>query len=185
MSFCLWLTGLPGSGKSTIRDELLRILSALGIDAVTLSLDHIRKVVTPNPKYTQEERGIVYRSLVMMAQLLIKEGGRHVIIDATGNRREFRNLARELIPDFAEVYIQCPLKICEEREALRQSQAVEKHLYQRAVKGALRGEMPGVTTPYEVPDSPEVMVQSDILSPRESAEKIVAFLRSRWPDQIP
>ena len=72
MSFCLWLTGLPGSGKSTILQELSRILSESGIEAVTLSLDHIRKVITPEPKYTDEERDIVYRALVMMAHLLIE-----------------------------------------------------------------------------------------------------------------
>jgi adenylylsulfate kinase len=120
-----------------------------------------------------------------MAQLLITEGRRHVIIDATGNRREFRGLARRLIPDFAEVYIQCPLKTCEEREALRRGQPVENDLYQRAIKGALKGEMPGVSVPYEAPQHPEVFVPSDTLSPRESAEKIMAYVRSRWSDQIP
>lgn len=184
MSFCLWLTGLPGSGKSTILKELLRILPASGIEAVTLSLDHIRKVVTPDPRYTDEERGIVYRSLVMMAQLLTHEGGKNVIIDATGNRREFRDLARQLIPDFAEIYIQCPLKTCEEREALRRGQIVEKDLYRRAMKGALKGEMPGVSAPYEAPEHPEVVVRSDILSPEASAERIMAYVRFRWPEAI-
>ena len=74
MSFCLWLTGLPGSGKSTILHELSRILSESGIEAVTLSLDRIRKVITPEPKYTNEERDIVYRALVMMAHLLVDQG---------------------------------------------------------------------------------------------------------------
>ncbi|MFO7600757.1 MAG: adenylyl-sulfate kinase [Candidatus Desulfacyla sp.] len=184
MSFCLWLTGLPGSGKSTILKELLEKLSGSGIEAVTLSLDHIRKVVTPNPKYTDEERGIVYRSLVMMAQLLMTEGGRNVIIDATGNRREFRDLARRLIPDFAEIYIQCPLKTCEARESSRRGQPVEKDLYKRAAEGNLKGAMPGISAPYEEPEHPEVMVQSDILSPGESAERIMAYVRTRWPDPI-
>ncbi|MFZ7110504.1 MAG: adenylyl-sulfate kinase [Desulfatiglandales bacterium] len=75
MNFCVWLTGLPGSGKSTILKELLEKLSGSGIEAVTLGLDHIQKVVTPNPKYTNQERAIVYRSPVMTAQLLIREGG--------------------------------------------------------------------------------------------------------------
>lgn len=185
MSFCLWLTGLPGSGKSTILKELLGMLSASGIEAVILSLDHIRKIVTPDPEYTDEERGIVYRSLVMMAHLLVTEGGRHVIIDATGNRREFRDLARRLIADFAEIYIQCPLKICEEREGLRRGQPVEKDLYQRAMKGTLTGAMPGISAPYEPPLNPEVVVRSDILSPRESAESIMAYVRARWPGPIP
>lgn len=181
MSFCLWLTGLPGSGKSTILKELLAMLSASGIETVTLSLDHIRKIVTPDPKYTEEERNIVYRSLVMMAHLLMTEGHRNVIIDATGNRREFRDLARRLIPDFAEIYIQCPLETCAEREALRRGQPVQKDLYQRAMKGALKGEMPGVSAPYEAPEHPEVVVRSDLLSPRESAEHIMAYVRYKWP----
>lgn len=181
MSFSLWLTGLPGSGKSTILKELLRMMTKSGIVPVVLSLDHIRKVITPNPTYTDEERGIVYRSLVMMACLLVTEGHREVIIDATGNRREFRDLARDLIPDFAEIYIECPLKVCEEREALRRGQPVEKDLYQRARTGALTGQMPGVSTPYEPPEHPEVVVRSDILSAEESAERIMGYVRFRWP----
>jgi len=185
MNFCLWLTGLPGSGKSTILKEVLGVLSSSGMIPVVLSLDHIRKIITPEPEYTDEERRVVYRALVMMAYLLTHEGGRHVIIDATGNRREFRDLARQLIPGFAEIYIECPLKTCQEREASRQGQPVEKHLYQRAMKGALAGGLPGVSTPYEAPDHPEVRVRSDILSPRESAERIMAYVRSRWAESFP
>jgi adenylylsulfate kinase len=185
MRFCLWLTGLPGSGKSTILDELLPALTASGFRPVVLSLDHIRKVVTPHPSYTDEERGVVYRSLVMMAHLLVKEGDRHVIIDATGNRREFRELARELIPGFAEVYIQCPLKTCAEREASRRGRAVEPDLYRRAGNGALAGELPGVSAPYEEPAYPEVRVRSDHLSPGESAERIAAYVLSMWPSPVP
>ena len=119
MSFCLWLTGLPGSGKSEIRNELSRMLSESEIEAVTLSLDHIRKVLTPEPKYTDEERKLVYRSLVLMAQLLVEQGEKNVIIDATGNRREFRYLARRMIPEFAEIYVKCSLETCKAREASR------------------------------------------------------------------
>jgi adenylylsulfate kinase len=185
MSFCLWLTGLPGSGKSTVLKELLAMLETSGIRPVTLSLDHLRKVITPHPRYTEEERGIVYRSLAMMAHLLVREGSRHVIIDATGNRREFRDLAREMIADFAEIYIECPLEVCAEREALRRGQPVEKDLYQRAAKGVLNGQMPGVSTPYEPPENPEVTVRSDLLSPRESAERIMDYVQTRWGDLLP
>ncbi len=184
MTFCLWLTGLPGSGKTTILKELSKLLSASGIEVVILSLDHIRKVVTPDPKYTHEERAIVYRSLVMMAKLLVQDGGRHVIIDATGNRREFRELARELIPNFVEIYVQCPLELCEERESLREGHPVQKDLYRNALKGTTVREMPGISAPYEAPENPEILIQSDIMSPRESAEKIMTYLRSKWPDQF-
>lgn len=181
MSFCLWLTGLPGSGKSTILKELAAMLASAGISAVSLSLDHIRKIITPDPRYTEEERGIVYRSLALMAQLLVAEGGKNVIIDATANRKEFRALARGLIPEFAEIYIRCPIEICEEREAMRQGQPVEKDLYKRAMDGNLKGGFPGISAPYEEPEHPDLIIRSDMLSPRESAKSIIAYIQSRWP----
>ena len=180
MSFCLWLTGLPGSGKSTILHELSRILSESGIEAVTLSLDRIRKVITPEPKYTNEERDIVYRSLVMMAHLLVDRGKKNVIIDATGNRKEFRELARSLIPEFAEIYVKCPLETCREREASRRGQSVQKDLYKRASEGELKGELPGISAPYEEAENPELVVESDVLSPYESAKKISNYVKLRW-----
>ena len=181
MSFCLWLTGLPGSGKSTILNELSRLLAASGIKAVNLSLDHIRKVLTPEPTYSDEERALVYRSLVLMAQLLVEHGEKNVIIDATGNRRELRDFARRLVPEFAEVYVKCALETCKAREGSRRGQPVQKDLYKRAVEGKLKGGLPGISAPYEEPENPEVLVQSDVLSPKESARKIMAYIRSRWP----
>ena len=177
MRFCLWLTGLPGSGKSTILNELSKLLSESGIEAVTLSLDHIRKVLTPEPKYTSGEREIVYRALVIMAQLLVEHGGKNVIIDATGNRKEYRELARSLIPEFAEIYVKCPLETCKAREASRQGQPVQKDLYKRALEGKLKGKMPGLSAPYEEPERPEVLIASDALSPHESAKKIMDLLK--------
>jgi adenylylsulfate kinase len=179
MSFCLWLTGLPGSGKSTILEELLKMFSESRVEAAVLNLDKIRKIVTPEPKYTEEERGIVYRSLVMMARLLTTECGKNVVIDATGNRRKYRDLARRLVPGFAEIYIECPLEICTKREALRRGGHVGKDLYRRAGEGSLSGDMPGVSVPYEPPVDPEVIVRSDVLSPVESAEKIMGYIQSR------
>jgi adenylylsulfate kinase len=184
MAFCLWLTGLPGSGKSTILHELFQDLSASGVEAVVLSLDHMRKVLTPEPKYTGEERALVYRSLALTAQLLVEQGGKNVIIDATGNRREFRNLARHLIPEFAEIYVKCPLETCKAREASRRGQPVQKDLYRSAAEGRLTGGLPGMSSPYEEPEDPDVLIQSDILSPEESAEIIMAYIRSRWPGQV-
>lgn len=180
MSFCVWVTGLPGSGKSTIVNELEQSFSETGLDCVTLRLDDIRKVLTPEPTYTDEERQIVYRSLVLMAQLLVAHSTQNVIIDATGNRRAFRELARKRIPEFAEIYVKCPLEICRSREASRDGQGVEKNLYQKAEAGRLDGNLPGVSTPYEEPLHPEVIVESDKLTPKESATRIMDHVRSRW-----
>jgi adenylylsulfate kinase len=180
MNFCLWVTGLPGSGKSTIVKELERFLAEGGLDFVTLGLDDIRKVLTPEPKYNDEEREIVYRSLVLMAQLLATHSTQNVIIDARGNRRAFRDLARKRIPEFAEVYVKCPLEICQSREASRNGQGVEKNLYQKAETAQLEGNLPGVSAPYEEPWDSEVIVPSDKLKPMESAKRIMDYVRSRW-----
>ena len=184
MSFCLWLTGLPGSGKSTILDALSLMLSASGIKAVSLRLDHIRKILTPAPKYTDEERALVYRSLVLMAQLLIEQCEKNVIIDATANRREVRDLARSLVPEFAEIYVKCPLEICKAREGSRRGQIIQKNLYKKASEGKLKGGLPGISAPYEEPEYPEVLIRSDVLSPRESAKKIMGYINSRWPGKV-
>lgn len=182
MNFCLWITGLPGSGKSTILKELSPLLAAAGIHPVVLSLDHLRHLITPAPTYSEQERDIVYRALAVMAQLLVTEGRRQVIIDATANRRAWRDLARQLIADFAEIHIHCPLETCRAREAMRRGQPVEKDLYRRAAAGTLPGAMPGVTATYEAPEDPELRVPSDRLSPRQAAERIMAYLHARWPE---
>ena len=180
MKFCLWITGLPGSGKSTIARSLAVMMEQSGMDIVILNLDEIRKILTPAPTYTEEEREFVYRSLVLMAKLLVEQECKNVMIDATGNRRKFRNLARELIPQFAEVYVKCPIELCRRREASRRGGLVEKDLYQKAETGRLRGKLPGVTVPYEAPETPDVEVPSDRLNPQESAEMILTYVRSRW-----
>lgn len=180
MNFCLWLTGLPGSGKTTIRVEVERLLMREGVEPVVLAMDHLRKFLTPEPKYTEEEREIVYRALVLMARLLVENGPNSVIIDATGNQRRFRKLAREGIKEFAEVYIKCTMEVCKARESSRDSSLVEKDLYRKARKGVLESGVPGVTAPYEEPEDPEVVVQSDNLSPLEAAQEIIHYVRSRW-----
>jgi adenylylsulfate kinase len=180
MNFCLWLTGLPGSGKTTIRKELERLLKGKGLEPVVLSMDELRKFLTPTPKYTEEEREIVYRAMVLIATYVFEHSNRAIVIDATANRRRFRELARQRIPEFAEVYIRCPLEICKSRESDRKFSPVEKQLYQKADKGKLKGGLPGATIPYEEPLNPEILVPSDLLSPKQAALKIMNHIESKW-----
>jgi adenylylsulfate kinase len=106
----LWITGLPGSGKSTIAD----FLKAAHPDLVILRMDDLRKIVTPAPTYSESERDLVYRSIIYFAGRLT-ELGHTVIIDATGNLRKWRELARELIPKFSEIYLKCQIIECMKR----------------------------------------------------------------------
>jgi adenylylsulfate kinase len=151
----IWITGLPGSGKSTLADAIRESHP----DFIVLRMDELRKVVTPEPTYSESERDIVYRCLVYLAKKLT-EAGRDVIIDATGNLRQWRALARSLIPRYAEAYLKCPLEECARREKSRQhTRGAPKDIYLKGEKG---WPVPGVNTPYEEPLNPEIVIGPEI-----------------------
>jgi adenylylsulfate kinase len=175
MPFVLWITGLPGSGKTTIAKRLIEILKERGVSAQYIGMDEIRRLMVPKPSYTEEERDIVYRAFVLIAKLLY-EGGVNVVLDATGHRRRWRTFARDLIPHFVEVYVKCPIEVCMRRETEREQSLVKKRLYLDALK-RLRtgsrieglGEVPGVDVPYEESPNPDLILEGDRLDPVESA----------------
>ena len=176
MSWAIWITGLPGSGKTTIAQKLHDTLGDIDIDVdvKVLELDEIRRFITPVPSYTEEEREIVYASLVYMAKLLVIECGKPVIIDATANRRRYRARARESIPNFAEVYVKCSLEACMKREHARIAVHAPAFIYKKAVdEGA---PVPGVNVPYEEPLNPEVIVDTERMSVEECAAKVKEFI---------
>ncbi len=168
MSFAVWLTGLSGSGKSAIARELIEQLHRRGIDASRLESDVLRTQVTPFPSYDEPERNLFYGVLAALGAF-IAAAGRPVIVDATANRRRYRDAARQSIVRFAEVFVDTPLEICAARDT--------KGLY----KSKSITSLPGVHAAYEPPLVPEVVVHGDRGTPVGSAEKIVAFLeRRRW-----
>jgi adenylylsulfate kinase len=169
MAFAVWFTGLPGSGKTAIASRTADILKKKNIEVKILQLDEIRRVITPHPKYTDEERDIVYASLAYMAKLLT-ESGINVFIDATANRRKYRDAARKIIPQFAEVFIRCPLSVCMEREARRRAAFSPKGIYKKSAQTG--ANVPGVNIPYEEPMNPIVIIDSDKMKPDESARKV-------------
>jgi adenylylsulfate kinase len=169
MAWVVWFTGLPGCGKTTIAKTVKAVLSEKGIEVKILQLDEIRRVVTPNPRYTDEEREIVYASLAYMAKLLA-EAGRNVIVDATANRRRYRDLGRRLVPNFAEVYIRADIDTCMAREARRKAEFSPKDIYKKAVHE--RATVPGINIDYEEPLDPEIDVDSSRMDPEHNAEFI-------------
>ena len=174
--WAVWVTGLPGSGKSTIAYALKGKLEDMGVTAYVLSMDELRRIATPNPRYSEEEREIVYGALAYAAYALTLNGV-NVIIDATGNMRKFRDKARNLIRDFLEVYVKCPLKVCVERERSR----VELHgapwrIYDKADRRE-SSTVPGIGAAYEEPPNPEAVVESEQLSPEGSADRVIKTLK--------
>ena len=161
----VWITGLPGSGKSTIADAL----KASHPDFVVLRMDDLRKTVTPEPDYSVAERELVYRSLVYLAKKLT-DLGHNVIIDATGNMRRWRDLARELIPRYSEIYLKCPIAECMDREQQRQqSHGAPRDIYKKGEKG---WPVPGVNAPYEEPLAPDLIIDTGKNSVPEAVELI-------------
>jgi adenylylsulfate kinase len=175
--WCVWLTGLPGSGKSTVAKALVDKLKKNNINAQIISSDELRKVITPEPKYTEEEREIVYGAIVYIAKILTKNGV-NVIIDATGNRRRYREKAREEIKNFMEIYLYCPLETCIERESKRiETYQAPKDIYKRALKE--KSTVPGIGAPYEEPINPELKIDTEKMNPDACAEMVFDLIVKR------
>jgi adenylylsulfate kinase-like enzyme len=169
--WCVWITGLPGSGKSVVSQALLKLLAEKNINAQLLSSDTLRKVVTPKPTYSLEERDEVYAALVYIAEILTQNGV-NVVIDATGNLRRYRDNTRNQIQMFVEVYLECPLKVCMKREAQRRETfGAPKQIYSRAKNGEAR-TVPGVGQPYEPPLNPEITIDTTENTPEQASQKI-------------
>lgn len=165
--FAIWLTGLPSSGKTTLARAIEELLSERGIRVQILDSDDLRKVLTPNPSYSKQERDWFYHVLVYIAGLLT-DNGVNVVIAATGPRREYRQAARMRMPRFVEVYLHCPKQLCKERDP--------KGLWKKAESGEINN-LPGLGAPYQAPPSPEVTVHTDNLSPQDAAHHILEKLR--------
>lgn len=170
MAWVAWFTGLPGCGKTTIAKAVKAQLSEKHIEVKILQLDEIRNVITPHPRYTDEERDIVYASLAYMAKILA-EAGSNVIVDATANRRRYRDLARRLVPRFGEVYIRADINTCIFREAHRKAEFAPKNIYKKAAEE--KAAVPGINVDYEEPTFPEIEVDSSRMTSDQSAAFIV------------
>ena len=113
--FAIWLTGIPAAGKSSITRELVKQFQARNVSVVVLESDEMRNILTPAPSYSDEERSRFYRALALTGALITRSGI-NVIFDATANKREYRDHARQAIRKFMEVYVHCPLDICVKRD---------------------------------------------------------------------
>jgi adenylylsulfate kinase len=177
MSWVVWITGLPGSGKSAVARAAVEAISTVSAPVGLLELDEMRRLVTPAPVYSDAERDLVYRALVFVASTLV-DAGVPVIVDATAHRRAWRDFARAVIPHFAEVQLTCPLDVCREREQARVDGHAPRGVY--AAAGRPGGRVPGIDVPYEPAASPELTIDTTRETPTAAAAR-VAKLVADWP----
>jgi len=178
MSWALWITGPPGTGKTARARAAADRLAADGQHVEVLELDEMRKLVTPKPTYGDVERALVYRALVWVAKSMV-EAGVPVIIDATAHRREWRDLARLAIPAFAEVQLMCPLPVRRTREERRATGNAPPDIYARAGQPGAR--VPGVDVEYEEALAPELTLDTAAEEAARAADRIVALARTLGP----
>ncbi len=160
----VWFTGLSGSGKSTLANELEKRLVAMGRHTMLLDGDNVRMGLNRNLGFTEVDRVENIRRIAEVAKLM-NDAGLIVLTAFISPYKKDRENAKEIIgEDFFEVYVSTPIEECERRDV--------KGLY----KKARRGEIPnftGITSPYEAPDAPDLIINTQELSLEEAVSMIV------------
>ena len=167
--FTLWFTGLSGSGKSTIAHVIGPELDRRGLIVEYLDVDSVRQHLSKGLGFSKEDRDTNIERIGWVASRLTRQGGA-VIAAAISPYRKTRAKARELVEEFGrfvEVYIATSLDECARRDV--------NGLYAKAFAGEIKG-FTGVDDPYEAPESPEIVVETEGRTPEESAEVVIAKL---------
>jgi len=166
--FCVWLTGLPCSGKSTIAEILSVMLKARGRKVTLLDGDVVRTHLSKGLGFSKEDRITNILRVGFVASEIVKHNG-VVICALVSPYRSARNQVRNMMEEgkFIEVFVDAPIEVCEERDV--------KGMYKKAKEGIIKG-FTGVDDPYEYPESPEIHIDTTTLKPEESARKILEYL---------
>ena len=162
----VWFTGLPCCGKTTIADRVATILKQKGYKVERLDGDIVRQGLTNELGFSREDRNENIRRVTVVAQKLTRNG---VIVLASfvSPYREQRRNARNEIQHFLEVYVRCPVEICKKRDV--------KGMYQKALEGKIK-HFTGVDDPYEEPEHPDLILDTDQETVEESANKVLQTL---------
>jgi bifunctional enzyme CysN/CysC len=168
---CVWFTGLSGSGKSTIANLLEQRLFAAGKHTYLLDGDNVRHGLNRDLGFTEADRVENLRRVSEVARLLV-DAGLFVVVSFISPFRSERELARSRFEadEFIEVFVDTPIEECERRDT--------KGLYAKAHRGELIN-FTGVDSPYERPESPEVLLQTMKFTPEECVDRILQELKSR------
>src|SRR5919107_919605 len=150
----IWLTGIPGSGKTTIAKTLHPKLKELGFKVELLDGDIVRKELSPELGFTKQDREMHARRVVYLSKLLSRNGIISIVC-LISPYREFRRYARSetnINNNFYEVYVKCSLETCIKRDP--------KGLYKKALSGEIK-DLTGLQDPYEEPENPEIIVDTE------------------------
>lgn len=163
----VWFTGLPCCGKTTIADKVAETLKKEGYRVERLDGDIVRQGLTSDLGFSKEDRDENIKRVSFVAKLLTRNG---VIVLATfvSPYRARRNKSREEIGNFVEVYTRCPVEVCAQRDV--------KGMYKKALRGEIKN-FTGVDDPYEEPEHPELIIDTDRETPEESVKKVLMTLK--------
>jgi len=168
--FCIWFTGLSGSGKSTTAEVLTSLLLERGRQVTVLDGDVVRTHLSTGLGFSREDRDTNILRIGFVAGEIARHGGA-VICAAISPYRATRNEARKMVGEnFIEVFVDTPIEVCEQRDV--------KGLYARARRGQITG-FTGVDDPYEPPANPEITLDTVANDPVTNARKIIAYLEER------
>ncbi|MBI3440558.1 MAG: adenylyl-sulfate kinase [Proteobacteria bacterium] len=167
----LWFTGLSGSGKSTIAHAVEERLHQSGCRTFVFDGDNVRHGLCGDLGFSQKDRSENIRRIGEMVKLFL-EAGSIVLTAFISPIRKDRERVRSLVPagDFIEIYCRCPLDVCESRDV--------KGLYHRARSGEVK-EFTGISSPYEAPEKPELVLDTNVCSLDECTGKVMALLSQR------
>jgi adenylylsulfate kinase len=164
--FTIWFTGLSGAGKSTTAELLVPELKKRGLNVELLDGDVVRTNLSKGLGFSKEDRDTNILRIGFVAQLLSRNGVA-TVVSAISPYREARNQVREWIGDFVEVYVEASLEEVTRRDV--------KGLYEKAIAGEI-ANFTGVSDPYEPPENPELVINTEQISREESCRMVVAKL---------
>jgi len=167
-SFVLWFTGLSGSGKSTVANAVAAKLYELEVRNYVLDGDNVRHGLNKDLGFSDEDRTENIRRIGEVSKLFV-DSGQVVLTAFISPFQADRQLVRDLLEDqeFIEVYVKCPLEECEVRDP--------KGLYEKARKGLIP-EFTGISSPYEEPEQPELVVETNKFSVEECVDQVIDYL---------
>ncbi|MBP3951188.1 adenylyl-sulfate kinase [Bacillus suaedae] len=170
-SCILWFTGLSGAGKSTLANALEHRLFEQGTKSYILDGDNVRLGLNKGLGFSDDDRKENIRRIGEVAKLFV-DSGTVVCTAFISPFKEDRDRVRELVEEgeFIEVYVRCSLEACEQRDP--------KGLYKKARSGEIPA-FTGISSPYEEPEAPEIVVDSDKQTVEESVETILAYLKEK------